>query len=207
MDKSSCSWLLSALYSVSNLLGEHCASWELDSRLLCGRYCDDNPFWSFWSKKLQLHFALSVQERKTVKQNTLVSCYGLYTLSVRSAFRVSCISGMENYSKRTGCCALCVVLSLQRKVCVASTAVSGSVIFRCPCIRKAANQLYASNPFDLSTIWCIGFFMDDDRKNLISKIDFAKIRKSNDLDDGPGDPSKKWSFCDFWKIIIWDFKI
>ena len=47
---------------------------------------------------------LSVQERKTVKQNTLVSCYGLYTLSVRPAFRVSFISGMEKHSKRTGCC-------------------------------------------------------------------------------------------------------
>ena len=43
---------------------------------------------------------LSVQERKTVKQNTLVSCYGLYTLSVRPTFRVSFISGMVKLLKK-----------------------------------------------------------------------------------------------------------
>ena len=38
-------------------------------------------------------------------------------------------------------------------------------------------------------------------KNPISKIDFAKIRKSIDLDDGPVDPSKSEVFMIFEKII------
>ena len=59
---------------------------------------------------------LSVQERKTVKQNTLVSCYGLYTLSVRPTFRVSFISGMVKLLKKNEllCC------FARRKVCFVS---------------------------------------------------------------------------------------
>ena len=34
------------------------------------------------------------------------------------------------------------------------------------------------------------YFDDDDRKKLISKTGFAIIRKSVDLDDGPGGPKK-----------------
>ena len=36
--------------------------------------------------------------------------------------------------------------------------------------------------------------MDDDGKNLISKIDLTKIRKSIGFDDGPGGPLKNDKF-------------
>ena len=162
VDKSSCSWTLSALYSVSNLLGEHRALESLILDFFVGSTVLTVLFGPFDRKSFSftLHFQ---SERKTAKQNTLVSCYGLYTLSVRSAFRVSCISGMENYSKRTGL--HFVLFCLFKESFALQVRQFLDLSFRCLCIREAINELYPSSDFDLSIIWCIGVLVLTSEKN------------------------------------------